>query len=141
MVYEDFLILTGLIMLLMSCRENISTKNDVDVSSDTNSSVIETRYSFNFPDTVIVGQIYKGTIKYISPLDTIKLKERDRRYLWFYARGNVDMITLKELFKVEHDTFVSIGSGIIPVNNIVFNKKGENYINGYIEDQVVIEGY
>lgn len=139
-IFLSFYILT----IIASCNSGDKKKTEKSTFSSDKNVVVEdynTLYSVQFPDTVIVGKKNKGLIKYSSPLDTIKLSNNDRRYTWLYVKGHKDTLSLKELFKIEHDTFAMISDGKIPLYDFVFNKTGENYIDGYIEDQVVIDNF
>ncbi len=129
---------TGLIYIItcLSCNE---VKKEEQKPLEP--KIKEVVYTLSFPDTVIVGKKNKGLIKYSSILDTIKLKPQDRRYLVFYAKAHKDSLELENLLKKEHDTFVSIGEGKIPIYDLSFNEKGINYLDGYIEDQIVVFGH
>lgn len=108
----------------------------------TESKKDEVTLTLNLPDSVIVSKPFKGLVEYFSsPLDTIELKEKDRRYIFLYLVVHRDSLNFEQLLKKDHDTFVAIDNNKIPLYNLISNEKGHTNLNGYIEDQVVIFDY
>lgn len=124
-----------LLLFNFSCRETTREKNIFK------NDVVE--FYFDFPDTIKVNKFYNGKINYKGILDTVTKSFYDKkknRYIYFFMNKtdkleqNIQLIKQKKL-----DTFGAINNNIIPFYNIKFNKKGTYYIDGYIEDHVLIE--
>jgi len=95
----------------------------------------------DFPDTTYVGTNIFGSIEYHSQLDTIVLKKGDRRYIRFYGTITNTKINIQGLKQMKLDTFVSINDSVIPVYDIKFKNLGLNYLDGYVEEVVVLNKF
>jgi hypothetical protein len=128
---KKLLLLIG-IFFLFSCK-----KEDNDVVKIIPIKKSFSKTYFNFPDTVFKNKIYNGKIYYSSLFDTLGLKMDKDRFVSFYVNSDNKKLTLKQLFKEEHDTFYIKKDTIY--FDISFKKKGNNFINGFISDDVYIE--
>lgn len=133
-----------LLMLFFSCGKIIKKKDD---SSDTTnyqvSKIAEMESTIEFPDTVFINEPYNGNVLYQGIFDTIITEFADKekyRYVIFRSLKtdniNYDVEYLSTIVK---DTFGAVTNRIIPLRNIVFDKTGVFYIDGIIEDTVIID--
>lgn len=124
------------ILLFISCKKEIESKNVKNIIEN------PIEYSIEFPDTVIVNELNDGVIKYKSKLDTIittfgdRQKNRYTRFILTATKNpNYDFKHLKLVVK---DTFGAINNRSIPFYNIAFSKLGVYYLDGIINDNVLI---
>ncbi|SHL02932.1 hypothetical protein [Flavobacterium chilense] len=99
-------------------------------------------YKIEFPDTVYVNDLYSGVINYKSILDTITTSFDDKkknRYVLFYLtivdKPDPDYIHLKKVAK----KFGADNNKEISIYDVKFTKPGINYIDGIINDCVIID--
>lgn len=123
-------------LLLLIC---FSCKDEEKTISKENKKIDSVRFSqtvVDFPDTFLVNKKFKGKIAYKSLFDTLNLKDGKDRFIWFYVNGSRQKVDYKNLHKVKNDTF-AINNDTIYFQ-LIFKETGNNYINGYIEDIVMI---
>jgi len=100
-------------------------------------------YSIEFPDTVFPNQVNDGTIYFKSTLDAIittfgdKRKHRYARFI-ITTTQNVDY-DFKQLKLAVKDTFGALNNKEIPFYDIKFPKEGVYYIDGIINDIVLLD--
>jgi thioredoxin-related protein len=139
------IVLLSSIFLALCCKDNKEIDNeeliDKEINEENNNKVIE--FKIKFPDTLYVNQPKDGVIQYKSVLDTItttfgeKEKNRYTRFILTTTDSiNYDYKHLKQSVK---DTFGAINNRTIPFYNIKFTKPGIYYIDGLINDIVVID--
>lgn len=99
-------------------------------------------YKIEFPDTVYINNTYNGVIKYKSVLDTITTSFDDKkknRYVIFYLtivdKPDPDYKHLKKIAK----KFGADNNREISIYDIKFTKTGVYYIDGIINDYVVLD--
>lgn len=133
------IILTQLVFF--SCKKE-KEKIDAEKTSDISYSSNRIIYDINFPDTVYINEVNDGIIKYKSNLDTIittfgnKEKNRYTRFILTTTNNpDYDFNTLKQIVK---DTFGALNNREIPFYGIKFPKAGTYYIDGVINDLVLI---
>lgn len=123
------------LLLFFSCKEDLKS------SKVFKNEVVE--YKFEFPDTIKVNKSYDGKIIYKGVLDTLTTSFEDKRksrYIYFYMNKTKKIETEIKKLKLEKlDTFGAINNRIIPFYDISFNKSGVYYLDGYIEDHVIID--
>lgn len=134
-----------LIILFFSLSQLfISCKKEIDIVKEPKkqNSIKKIEFTVNFPDTLYTNQVYDGEISYKSSLDTIITKFGDtnkNRYARFILTTtdnvNYDFTHLKGIVK---DTFGALNNRKIPFYDIKFSKPGVYYIDGIINDMVVI---
>lgn len=100
-------------------------------------------FKIKFPDTIFVNQSVDGIIEYKSFLDTITTtfgQEEKYRYTRFIltTTDNIDY-DFKRLKQIAKDTFGAINNRTIPFYDIKFKRSGIYYIDGLINDVVVID--
>lgn len=99
-------------------------------------------YTIEFPDTVIVNELNDGVVKYKSKLDTIITTFGDRkknRYTRFILTATKNPnYNFKHLKQTVRDTFGAVNNRNIPFYNITFSKTGVYYLDGIINDIVLI---
>lgn len=140
MIYKKSILLFAIVIILFttfSCKKEDNNKNKKKVSS---SKQIE--YVIEFPDTVYLNQKYDGIIKYKSILDTITTSFDDKkknRYVLFYLtivdKPDPDNKHLKKAAKI----LGANNNREIFIDDIIFTKIGTYYIDGIINDYVVID--
>lgn len=119
--FKRLSILVFVIMFIFSCTNSKYKPINQEV---------KVRYSINLPDTIYKGDTLRGFIKYSSDYSKIKLKNTERRYV-FTSFG------LKE--KTTKDTFALIYDSIIPIYDIILEKRGERLLEGFIIDDLFLE--
>lgn len=94
----------------------------------------------DLPYEANLNEELKGNLIYSSPFDKIPINSEERRYIYLYL-AVVDKPTheYKKFYQKVTDTFIRIGDRIIPIDGIKFKKKGKQYINGFIIDQLYKE--
>lgn len=123
-----YLFISIVFLQFTSCKENAEEKTTYVNFGKTN---------IVFPDTLIINKDYKGFILYESLFDTLNLKKGENRFINLYIKGDTKMIEYSKANKIVYDTFGMYQDTIR--FKIKFNKVGENYLNGYIGDDVYIE--
>lgn len=128
--------------LFICCKEN----NSQNQTAPINTSIEKTQkitFKIEFPDTVYINQLNDGEITYSSVLDTIittfgdSKKNRYTRFI-MTTSTNVDY-DYKELKTKAKDTFGALNNRSIPFYDIKFGKAGVYYIDGIINDIVLID--
>ncbi len=140
---KNILILVLTLFSILSCKKgrgNTVLGDKIQKTDTIYKKEVVGSYQLKFPDTVLINDISVGEINYSSVLDTIKLSPKDKRYIFFYVTTGKKLFNLDSLKKVSLDTFVSLESNIIPFK-IKFTQKGNNYINGFIEDEAYIANF
>jgi len=134
-----------LVAIIIVVKFFISCKEEKKIKENRTKEIMERpiEYTIEFPDTVIVNELNDGLIKYKSKLDTIISTFGDRkknRYTRFIltATKNPDY-DFKHLKKTVRDTFGAINNRKIPFYNITFSKPGIYYLDGIINDIVLID--
>lgn len=129
------------ILLVASCKQ----ENEVETNIFTNDGLYEKviEYEIHFPDTILVNKSVDGVINYKSILDTITTTfgQKDiNRYTRFIlvTTDNIDY-DYKRLREIAKDTFGAINNRTIPFYDIKFSKPGIYYIDGLINDIVLID--
>jgi len=128
-------------LIVSSCRnEPISKKSDNKIRKI---SPLPVSVNFEFPDTVYINKLYDGKIKYKCILDTITTSfddPRKLRYITFYMTKtrSIDYED-KQLYKVKLDTFGALDHNNIPFYDVKFSELGIYYIDGLINDNVIID--
>ena len=133
-----FIIVTT-IQLFVSCKEEKKIRQE-DMKKVAQRPI---EYAIEFPDTVVVNELNDGIIKYKSKLDTIittfgdRKKNRYTRFILTATKNpNYDFKHLKETVR---DTFGAINNRKIPFYRITFSKPGVYYLDGIINDIVLID--
>jgi hypothetical protein len=125
-----------LFQFLISCKKD---KPEKTISH----SEPKIEFSIVFPDTVYRNEVYDGEIKYKSDYDTVietfGNKEKNR-YVRFIATktNNVDY-DYKHLKETVKDTFGARNNKSIPFYDFKFDKLGTYYIDGIINDIILID--
>jgi hypothetical protein len=149
-INKDFILLLGILILQTlssSCNKKETRTENKDIlikeNKVINLSCGRISYEVEFPDTIVVNKTYNGVIKYQSSLDTVTTSFNDKkkkRYVMFFMtvtkNPNYDEKHLKQIIK---DTFGALNNREIPLPNIEFGKTGVFYIDGIINDYVVID--
>lgn len=136
-------ILSLILVLTISCSDNRKINDNNSLSRVFVGNNL--KYQIFFPDTVILNKKYSGEIRYSSSLDTITKSFDDKtkvRYITFR------MLTTKNIDYDEHflnkitkDTFGAINNKTIPFYDIAFKSTGAHYIDGIINDYVIIDTF
>lgn len=94
----------------------------------------------NIPDSVVNGENIMGSIKYNREIDSLTPKDISSRYVFLHLttsskQKNLSIETIKtENRMVFEDT---VGNGIFDFD-IVFEKSGNQILNGVIEDIIIL---
>lgn len=125
-----------LLFSFVSCNKKKEKVNFTSTIEKTDDNII-----LDLPDTIFVNQVIRDTIYYKSPLDTIKLSEKDNRYIFFYATtDSVKYESVEQIKKTKHRSFIEKTKGVIPFS-VQFEKIGDNYFTGIVKDQVLLPNY
>lgn len=99
-------------------------------------------YKLDFPDTVYVNDLNEGIIRYKSILDTVTTSfddKRNERYVMFYLtivhKPNQNYKKIKKTKQI----FGADNNREISFYDIKFDRAGTYYIDGIINDYVVID--
>lgn len=127
-------------LVLCSCKND---KVEEVVSPKINEVKKNIEYTIDFPDTLLVNKEYDGIIHYKSLLDTIITTFGDSR-LNRYSRfvlvtSKHPSVSYEELKSKVKDTFGALNNREIPFYRIKFNEPGKYYIEGLINDLVLID--
>ena len=79
--------------------------------------------------------IYKSSI-----LDTIKLTNDDKNYLWFNFGIFDKPQSIENLKGKTTEIYKAINDSVIPFKSVA-NKKGTFYIDGYLEHTIILPNY
>lgn len=123
------------IFLLFSCKKNepINQEAIKIIPVDRNFS----QTTFHFPDTVQMNKIYEGRIYYKSLFDTLNAVIGKNRFITYRYKANNTVLDYTKLVQTKHDSAYIRNDTLY--FKIKFSKKGKNYINSYIIDDVYIE--
>ena len=134
------MVVLALQLFTFSCKKKESVVN-VQKTKVYTQNLIE--FKIEFPDTLYVNQSYDGVIRYKSVLDTIittfgdKKKNRYTRFILTTTNNpNYDFKHLKQTVK---DTFGAKNNREIPLYDIKFSKLGIYYIDGIINDILLLD--
>ncbi len=119
-----------IILFFVSCKKDV---NKVKINNDIRFSTLAT----HFPDTVIKNKEYSGFIIYTSLFDTLNLITGEKRFISLHLKSDKRDLKYKELHKIGHDTFVEFDDTLR--FRVVFKENGNNFLNGYIEDEVYVD--
>lgn len=133
------IILSSLLLFTFSCKKETHVENKKTKTLSETTAFVK----FIFPDTVYINKLYNGKIMYKGILDTITTSFDDQtksRYISFYMTKtkNIDYET-EELYKLKLDTFGAIDNRTIPFHKIKFTELGTFYMDGIINDHVMID--
>lgn len=132
--------------IVISCKdEKAINKNELNITNITDkegdNKIIE--FEIKFPDTIFVNKSQDGVIEYKSILDTITTsfggKEKNRYTRFILATTDNVAYDFKHLKQIVKDTFGAINNRTIPFCDIKFTKSGIYYIDGIINDIVLID--
>lgn len=137
------IVLSGLLVLIIGCnnKDMKPLKNQNEIVNSNNSTE-RIKYTVDFPDTVYLNKEYFGLINYQSSLDSITPKfgiKGENRYvrLILTSTENIDY-DLKHLKTMVKDTFGAYDNKTIDFL-LKFDKRGVFYIDGVINDVVLID--
>jgi hypothetical protein len=126
-------------LLVYSCKN----ENKIVANSEKNIFQNQIEFKVDFPDTLYVDQFYDGIINYKSMLDTIITtfgNKNENRYTRFILTTsdniNYDFEYLKKIVK---DSFGAVSNREIPFYDIKFSEPGVYYIDGIINDNILID--
>jgi hypothetical protein len=129
-------IIIVVVQIFISCKEEKKVKQHMIIQKP-----IE--YTVEFPDTVTVNELNDGIVRYKSKLDTIITSFGDRkknRYTRFILTATKNPnYDFKHLKKTVRDTFGAINNRKIPFYSITFSKSGVYYLDGIINDIILID--
>lgn len=132
-----------LLIILVSCKENRSSEKEIVIQNKFKNGYVE--FNFDFPDTIYINEVYNGKINYKSVLDTITTSFEDKRksrYITYYMNKTQDVnYNLKDLKKMNLDTFGAINNRTIPIYGIKFSELGVHYLDGIINDHISIDTF
>ena len=123
-------------LIVFSCKKE---RNDIYKPKE---NLKDIQCIVEFPDTVYVNQKYSGVIKYKSILDTITTSFDDKkknRYVIFYLTIVDKPDTDSEYLKKNGKMIGAHDNRKIFFDDIVFTKPGTHYIEGLINDSVLID--
>lgn len=123
------------VLLFSSCGEKKKIELPINIEEDNQSIILD------LPKDIYVNEIINDTLYYKSPLDTIKLSQKDERYVFFYmATDTIKHESVKNIKKIKHHAFLEKEKGVIPFK-FSFERTGDNYFSGVIKDQVILDNY
>jgi hypothetical protein len=99
-------------------------------------------YKLEFPDTVYVNELNEGIIRYKSILDTVTTSfddKKNKRYVMFYLTTVDKPYKDYKKIKKSKQVFGADNNKLISLYDIKFDKTGIYYIDGIINDYVVID--
>lgn len=132
------------LIVFVSCKENTDVfleapKKDLERE-------FEIDYKISFPDTVYVNKEYEGKIFYKSILDTVTTsfedKEKERYTILYlkliskYVYNDFDFEKFKKTSKLQYG---ATNNREISFDKIKFDSIGTYFLNGVIQDFVVID--
>jgi hypothetical protein len=126
-----------ILTLLISCqkKEKKKTLNRLQTAY--------VEFKVDFPDTVKLNKTYDGVIYFKSGLDSVITtfgdKKKNRYARFIVAKTHERINDVEELRKVVVDTFGALSNRKIPFYDIKFNKPGTYYLQGIIDDIVLID--
>ncbi len=139
MKFKQFCIdLVLVISIMSSCKkEKKTTWNLIEKpKTQIEKSII---LSFEFNDTVAINQEVSGKLKYNLQIDSLKQSDIDDRFLLLYLTAEGFDLNLKNIQKTNHRIFTdTIGNGTIDFS-FSFKKIGNNFLNGIIEDKIILK--
>lgn len=134
------IVVFALQLSILSCKKKASVVSEQKAKGYTQKGI---EFKVEFPDTLYVNQSYDGVIRYKSVLDTIittfgnKKKNRYTRFILTTTNNpNYDYKHLKQIVK---DTFGAKNNREIPLYDIKFSKLGIYYIDGIINDIILLD--
>lgn len=144
MLNKKIIVIVVLVILqftTFSCQKKEGEKSVSNLERKKNTKK-QIEYTIEFPDTVYLNKTYNGIIKYKSVLDTITTSFDDKkknRYVIFYLtivdKPDSDYKHLKKVAK----KYGADNNREISIYDIKFTKTGTFYIDGIINDYVVID--
>lgn len=143
MLNKRILVIIAMVVLqltTLSCKKKEVMTNE-QKTKEYAQKLIE--FKIEFPDTLYVNQSSDGVIRYKSVLDTIIKTFGDRkknRYTRFIlTTTNNPIYDYKHLKQTVKDTFGAKNNREIPLYDIKFSKVGTYYIDGIINDIVLLD--
>jgi hypothetical protein len=131
------LLLVLVLIVIISCQKKEKPKT---LNRDQTAYV---EFKVDFPDTVKLNQSYDGVIYYRSGLDSIITtfgnKNKNRYSRFIVEKTHQPLKDIQELKKKVVDTFGALNNRKIPFYDIKFDKLGINYLQGIIDDIVLID--
>ncbi len=89
----------------------------------------------------LLDSLEYGEIIYKSPaMDTLVLKEKDKRFLWFHFGIYNQPQDIKQLQGHTIESYKAINDSVIPFDS-KHNKEGTYYLEGYIEETILLHNY
>tara|TARA_B110000503_G_C7081503_1_gene385366 strand:- start:209 stop:745 length:537 start_codon:yes stop_codon:yes gene_type:complete len=135
-----------MIILYIFCFINIINsckKNNINIESKESKQQGVIEYTIDFPDTVYVNEPNDGIIHYKSKLDTIISvfgnKEKNRYTRFILKTTNNLNYDFKHLKQTAKDSFGALNNRVIPFYRINFKETGTYYIDGFINDNILID--
>ncbi|WP_430614126.1 hypothetical protein [Flavobacterium sp. JP2137] len=126
-------------LLILGCKRN-NVEPEFSLPSVINVERIQAR--IDFPDTIYVNQKYDGEILFESHYDSITkvfTNEDKKRYVFVsLALTNRIDYDFNYLKTIVNDTFGAIDNRKIPIYNVSFDYEGVFFIDGIINDAVMI---
>jgi hypothetical protein len=136
-----------IIIVILICFNCCKKPKSNQLEKDNLKEELQKEYlDFHFPDTVNIKYEYEGILYYKSSLDTITTdffsKGDTMRLLTLYLKENKKLITndFEHILKSKiSDTFYSLKDNGEIVFKHKFNKLGINYLEGVLEDEVLLK--
>jgi len=128
-----------MLLVVLSCKKKEAITDERVNERHTKKSI---ECKIEFLDTVYVNKSYDGVVKYKSILDTITTSfddKKKKRYPIFYMKIVDKPYSDYKHLKKEAKMFGAHNNREIPFYNIKFEKTGTYYIDGIINDYVVID--
>ncbi|WP_264530377.1 hypothetical protein [Flavobacterium sp. N502540] len=128
------------LVFFIICFCVVSCKKEDDKSQ----KIVHARFSFNFPDTVVVNKYYEGNINFRGDFDTVTtvlnkvINKKGRMIEYSFIKTQVLTNDENNLKKSTKDTMFARSNISIPLFT-KFDKLGINYIDGIIKDEVWID--
>ncbi len=130
---NNILLIVFIMVTLIACKK-ATTSNDIWII-EKGSKILDLK----FPDSIYKGNLVTGYVKYDLNIDTIDEVNIIDRWLYLYISTESKDLGLSEIKKNNHSIFLdTIGGGEFKVD-LRFPNSGYNFINGAIEDIVLVK--
>lgn len=126
-------------LFFSSCKKELK-ENQEKVNLKTKAGY--NKIAFDFPDTIFINEKYDGQINYKNILDTITTSlENPKKYrsIYYYCLKTKSIYKESQLKLMITDSLITDNNRNIPLFDISFDKLGVNYLDGIIEDKVMID--